>query len=233
MTRARQLHGEDGAELAHEVWLALEGDVESRSVGFLLGVLRNLIRARRRRELRRRTREGWWSQLTLHDVDPVAALERAELHVAIRAAMQRLEAAERELTLARYVAGATSQQLANDAACTASTVRWRLRNALQQVRTRLTATLEEPMSHTPALEALLRAVERGLAGLDDTWSGRVIVHLLPSAGHTQVERLEFMPAAPRMVSARARRELQATRLPGLPDTRAFEMHFDCSPSADA
>lgn len=200
----------------HDAWLA-RGDRSSRI--YIGGVVRNLRRLRARTERRRREREALWVQQHPHaQPDPLQALERTELAMAMRAALDQLDEATRALVCARYVDGHRAKDLARECNRSANTVRWQLRDAIRQ----------QSMQPNEELQHLLAAVEDRLDALGDGWSGRLVVHLRPTPAQTLVDTVELIPTPPRGIRLRARRALQSPPLPGctLPP---FEMHFDISP----
>lgn len=85
------------------------------------------------------------------------------------------------------------------------------------------------MTPTPDLLWITKTIERCSDDIGSGWSGRIVVQLKPSAETTQVEKLEFVPPAPRGVTARLHRRVRTETLPGCSASRPFEMHFEFTP----
>lgn len=220
----------EGSDLAAHAWLSLREQFTHRPPHFLMGTVRNLRRNLHRKNRRRRLREQQWADATAEPSDdPAQSLERDEILHALRRLLRSLSPEQRALVAQRYIADRSSAQIAEALQSTSNTVRWRLKTVIDQLRTRLTEFMEPSMPATPELLTIVEELERQLHELSDTWSGRLVVHLAPTASVTRVEKLEFLPPGPPGANAKLKRRLRGLKLPGCSNSRPFEMHFECSP----
>lgn len=126
-------------DVAQETWLVARDRPPPDGVplrAWLAGILRNLVRSRRRDEARRGAllRAGARERGT----EPAdAAVARAEIEHRIAAAVLALDEPYRTTVLLRYREGLSSAAIARRAGVPAATVRWRLMKALALLRARL------------------------------------------------------------------------------------------------
>ncbi len=136
---ARRLTGGDDADdVVQEAWLAARRsppDPDRPARPWLQGVLRNLVRARWQSDRRRRRREQ--AQLLLLP-DREAAVdtlyERVELQRLVAERVMALDEPLRKVVLLRYFDGHDSTQIAGLLGIASGTVRWRLKQAIDQLR---------------------------------------------------------------------------------------------------
>lgn len=137
---AARLVRDGGADdVAQEAWLrALEQrpDASTTLRGWLAEVMRRLAHTRARAEARRRARELAGDA---GDATPPAdrLLEKAELLHRIGQLVGELDEPYRSTVLLRYFEGASAAEIARRHGVPAGTVRWRLKEALDQLRARL------------------------------------------------------------------------------------------------
>ncbi|MEM6290113.1 MAG: RNA polymerase sigma factor [Myxococcota bacterium] len=129
--------GDDADDLMQATYLrALEHDVPVDRTPWLRRVLTNerhmTVRSRLRREARERV-HGEPSPVTEMD-DVVQALELAEI---VRTLVDELDPQVRAVVHARYFEDRTAADVARDLGVPAGTVRWRLKQGLDTLRTRL------------------------------------------------------------------------------------------------
>lgn len=216
-----------GGELVAETWLALCRRVGARDARYLRGMMRNLRRQQARGDGRRRRRESAWAEATAFPPSgPDDVLQRDEVARAVERALQRLDPESSQLLEERFVVGRSSSEIAAALGVAASTIRGRLRTTLERVRTLLREHIEPSLEPDEGLRHVVSEIEATLEALTSTWTGRLVLHLEPSAKRTRVAQLEFFPAASRTVQHDTRRRLEA--LPGCDVPGPFEMHFECS-----
>jgi len=110
---------------------------------WLASVVRNLARMRFRSSQRRATREqafcaeGETGVVVSEAMQPDRLLERLQVQQMLAGKVARLAEPERSVLLLRYFEELSSAEIAEQLAMPASTVRWRLRKAIQQLRTEL------------------------------------------------------------------------------------------------
>ena len=105
-------------------------------------IARNLVVSRRRRRHRSAGREAVaGALLTVGAATPGELLERAQMHRLIVELVLALEEPVRGTVLARYFDGRASSDIARDIGVPAGTVRWRLKQGLDQLRSRLAERL--------------------------------------------------------------------------------------------
>ena len=137
---AARLVRDGGADdVAQEAWLrALEQrpDASTTLRGWLAEVMRRLAHTRARAEARRRARELAGDG---GEAPPPAdrLLEKAELLHRIGQLVGELDEPYRSTVLLRYFEGASAAEIARRHGVPAGTVRWRLKEALDQLRARL------------------------------------------------------------------------------------------------
>jgi len=105
--------------------------------GWLGAVLRNAVRMRGRSAARRAGHEERASAERDDDVDGDALVERVETQRRLAAAVTRLSEPARSTVILRYYEGLSSAEIARRTNVPAGTVRWRLSQALEELRGRL------------------------------------------------------------------------------------------------
>jgi RNA polymerase sigma-70 factor (ECF subfamily) len=131
-------------DLVQETWLAAmrrppETDRPLRP--WLAGVVRNLVRQRRRGEARRERREEVVATRRAAESLPTPdeLAERLDTQQRLAAHVKKLPEPFRATVLLRYYEGLTAADIASREGVPAGTVRWRLKRALQLLRERLDA----------------------------------------------------------------------------------------------
>ncbi len=131
-------------DLVQETWLAAlrrppEGGRPLRP--WLAGVVRNLVRHRRRGEARRGQREEVVAERRSADALPTPdeLAERLETQQRLTAHVNALDEPFRATVLLRYFEGLSAAEMARRDGVPAGTVRWRLKRALDLLRERLDA----------------------------------------------------------------------------------------------
>jgi len=135
---ARSLAGQDGDDLAQETFVAVLAapPVDVRDPrGWLAAIASNLWRNRRRGELRRAQREAQRAGAEAPSVD--AILQREEVRRRVVAAVVALPETLRTVVLLRYFEGLDSSAIGRKLSLPPSTVRARLQQAIERLRTRL------------------------------------------------------------------------------------------------
>jgi RNA polymerase sigma factor (sigma-70 family) len=132
-------------DLAQETWLAALGSrrpAEVAPVTWLGAIVRNLRRMRVRSETRRGAREDAASTeaaLATAPADPAATLERLELQQLLGQLVLELSEPYRSTVVLRYYDGLDAGEIARRMGVPGGTVRWRLKQGLDTIRTRLDA----------------------------------------------------------------------------------------------
>jgi RNA polymerase sigma factor (sigma-70 family) len=143
---ARALLGDPGSadDALQEVWIKTRGRVPAGlddGQGWLRRVLLNRLRTDRRAERRRVAREQTSADQGLAAPATVATPEellgRLEVHRTLAALVAALEEPGRNVLLLHYYEGMTSAQIAAATGTPAGTVRWRLKTALDDLRSSL------------------------------------------------------------------------------------------------
>jgi RNA polymerase sigma-70 factor (ECF subfamily) len=135
---AYHLAGEAADDVLQDTWLAAQTSLPDPSRPprpWLARILKNLLYTRRRNDARRAGREREYQALAPERgaaVDEV--YERAELHRFIADKVMKLEEPLRVVVLLRYFEGLDSGRIAEMVDAPAGTVRWRLKQALDQLR---------------------------------------------------------------------------------------------------
>jgi RNA polymerase sigma factor (sigma-70 family) len=135
---ARLVRDGSGDDIAQDAWLrALEQrpDASTTLRGWLTETLRRLAHTRARAEARRRARERGDDAAEAPGADRL--LEKAELLHRIGQMVGELDEPYRTTVLLRYFEGASAAEIARRHGVPAGTVRWRLKEALDQLRARL------------------------------------------------------------------------------------------------
>ena len=132
-------------DVAQEAWLrALEQrpDASTTLRGWLAEVMRRLAHTRARAEARRRARElaAGGDEASAASADRL--LEKAELLHRIGQLVGELDEPYRSTVLLRYFEGVSAAEIARRHAVPAGTVRWRLKEALDQLRARLSREVD-------------------------------------------------------------------------------------------
>jgi RNA polymerase sigma factor (sigma-70 family) len=129
----------DADDLVQDAWVsALQRPLRNPGAsprGWLATVLRNRQRNHRRDASRRRNLEG--SAPATEQAPPEALLERLELQGMLAAIVTDLEEPYRDTVLYRYFEDLSSEEIARRMSVPSGTVRWRLKTALERIRTEL------------------------------------------------------------------------------------------------
>jgi len=141
-------------DLAHDAYLIAQAkppppDRPRRP--WLLRVTRNLARMRARGAARTAAREAAVAELATAPPTPEDLVARLELHRLLAALVLELAPALRDVVLLHYVEGLTSAQIGNRLGLASGTVRWRLKQAVDELRERL----EEKQPNRAWVPALL------------------------------------------------------------------------------
>ncbi|MEO7735366.1 MAG: sigma-70 family RNA polymerase sigma factor [Kofleriaceae bacterium] len=117
---------------------ALHAPVDGRPLRpWLVRVLVNLTRMRGRSAHHRRAREHAVAELAAAPATPAELVGRLEVHRLLAGLVLELAPAAREVVLLHYVEGLSSIEIANRLGLAAGTVRWRLKQAIDELRERL------------------------------------------------------------------------------------------------
>jgi len=134
---------------------------------WLVTVLRNLRRTRSRAALRRAAREHAVAAMGAPPATPAELVGRVELHRLLSGLVLELPEGSRDVVLLHYFEGLSSSEIGARLGLAAGTVRWRLKQALDELRAGLDRR-EPNRAWVPALAALgapERVVSGGLLGL--------------------------------------------------------------------
>jgi RNA polymerase sigma-70 factor (ECF subfamily) len=142
-------------DVTQEVFLRLWQRPESydpsrgRLLSWLMSVTRNrAIDERRRMSRRVRSEDGEDPLLTLRDMDtrddPVLGLALAETRAVVRAALQSLPPAQRQVVELAYFGGLTQTEIADKTGVPLGTVKTRVRLAMRKLRDALEADGQGP-----------------------------------------------------------------------------------------
>jgi len=104
---------------------------------WLVRVARNLARMRRRGEDRARARELAVAELATAPATPAELVARVETHRLLAGLVLELPVGLRDVVLLHYVEGLTSPEISNRLGLAPGTVRWRLKQAVDELRARL------------------------------------------------------------------------------------------------
>jgi RNA polymerase sigma-70 factor (ECF subfamily) len=104
---------------------------------WLARVLWNRVRMRSRGAGRRRAREHAFGELATPPARPDELVERVKLQRALADLVLELPVANRDVLLLHYFEGLTSSQIGTRLGISAGTVRWRLKQAIDELRDRL------------------------------------------------------------------------------------------------
>ena len=130
-------------DLAQDVWvqaLRQRPDTSTTLRGWLAEVSRRLTHTRLRAEARRHARERADEPAEVDGADRL--LEKAELLRQIAQMVGELDEPYRSTVLSRYFEGASAAEIARRQGVPAGTVRWRLKEALDQLRARLSREVD-------------------------------------------------------------------------------------------
>ena len=130
-------------DVAQDAWvqaLKQRPDPSTTLRGWLAEVMRRLAHTRARAEARRRARELADEPREVPAADRL--LEKAELLRGIALMVGELDEPYRSTVLLRYFEGASAAEIARRQGVPAGTVRWRLKEALDQLRARLTREVD-------------------------------------------------------------------------------------------
>ena len=177
---ARQLAGEDGDDLAQELWLsALRSPPASGRPlkPWLKAVLHHLLRRDRNRATARLARERSVARSLF--TEPPSHLEEEEVLSILRSEWEQLEEPYRGLLFARFHEGRTAAAIARAQDVPAGTVRWRVQNGLVLLRRRVLARLRPrrtpafawfllPLGSTGVAKAAVVVVATGI-GAGSAW----------------------------------------------------------------
>jgi RNA polymerase sigma factor (sigma-70 family) len=136
---ARHVGGDDGEDALQDVW----ANAPERPSGidsprrWLARVLVNRIKSRARSDRRRRRRELASAAWTREPATPEEAAARAELHRLLATAVTELAEPYRHVVYLRYFEHREPSEIARLLGTPAGTIRWRLKQALSQLRARL------------------------------------------------------------------------------------------------
>ncbi|MCU1282171.1 MAG: hypothetical protein JWM53_5717, partial [bacterium] len=125
-------------DVVQDAWIeALKKNSSARTLRpWMFGLVRNVARMRLRSEKRRRRHEG-----AIPAADPAATpdqvVERVEVERRVVAALMEIDEPYRSALLLRYYEGLEPSDIARRLGIPASTVRWRLKEALDRLRVRL------------------------------------------------------------------------------------------------
>ncbi len=135
--------GSSADDVAQDAWvqaLRQRPDPSTTLRGWLAEVLRRLAHTRARAEARRRNRELADEPREVPAADRL--LEKAELLRRIAQMVGELDEPYRSTVLLRYFEGASAAEIARRQEVPAGTVRWRLKEALDQLRVRLSREVD-------------------------------------------------------------------------------------------
>jgi RNA polymerase sigma-70 factor (ECF subfamily) len=154
VARAHAASEDDAREAVAEAWtvvLAKEDDLpdEARAHGWLLGVVRNVARARRRQAARRRELE----QEHAPELARAAAAHQPPVEATLLAqqvwrAISALPELQRDVVVARLLDGMSTKVVAQAIQRTEGTVKTSLHRGLRRLRDEFGTTLEEALSAT-------------------------------------------------------------------------------------
>jgi RNA polymerase sigma factor (sigma-70 family) len=141
LARALVRDDDEAADVVQETWLiaaAERPDTNRPLRPWLARVVRNLVRTRRRGELRRDLRETEYDQLASNEIaTPAALAERVELQRIVAGEVLALDEPYRSTILLHFVEGVPSVEIAQRLGIPDSTVRRRLKTALDRLRVQL------------------------------------------------------------------------------------------------
>ncbi|HEY2744729.1 MAG TPA: sigma-70 family RNA polymerase sigma factor [Polyangia bacterium] len=135
--------GSSADDVAQDVWvqaLRQRPDPSTTLRGWLAEVMRRLVHTRSRADARRRARELADEPRDADTADRL--LEKAEILRRIAQMVGELEEPYRSTVLMRYFEGASAAEIARRQGVPAGTVRWRLKEALDQLRARLSREID-------------------------------------------------------------------------------------------
>ncbi|MBA3391276.1 MAG: sigma-70 family RNA polymerase sigma factor [Deltaproteobacteria bacterium] len=169
--------GDDADDLVQESWITAwrrNPDVSQPLRPWLAKVLRDHSRMRRRADSRRMQREAAVPEMN-ETVAPDDLLDQVRLHRLLVDLVLELDEPYRSTVLARFVEGQTSAAIAKRLDVPESTVRWRLREALARLRTRLDDVNGDRKNWSPAVLAFAR---KGVTVADATKKVMLLIALI-------------------------------------------------------
>lgn len=158
LARGLVADGSTADDLVQETWLAAlrnPPDPERPARPWLAGVMRNLVKLRRRSEARRQKRQ---QRAARHEVTPAVTerIERDEIGERLGELVLRLSEPYRSTVLLHYFHGLSAVEIARQEGVSDGTVRWRIWRALDEMRERLRDSGDERRNWLPALLAFAR-----------------------------------------------------------------------------
>jgi RNA polymerase sigma factor (sigma-70 family) len=148
LARALVHDDNEADDVAQETWIvaaAQQPDEDRPLQPWLARVVRNLVRTRRRGEARRDEREAAYVHADGKEVaTPAELVERVELQRVIAGEVLALAEPYRATILLHFFEGLTSVEIARRLGIPDSTVRGRLKTALDQLRAQLQARSDQP-----------------------------------------------------------------------------------------
>jgi RNA polymerase sigma-70 factor (ECF subfamily) len=148
LARALVRDDHEADDVAQETWIvaAEQRPDEDRPLQpWLARVVRNLVRTRRRGETRRDEREAAYERAGGKEVaTPAELVERVELQRVVASEVLALAEPYRSTVLLHFFEGLTSKEIARRLGIPDSTVRGRLKTALEQLRAQLQARSDQP-----------------------------------------------------------------------------------------
>ena len=126
-------------DLWSETWSAAGREQKKVQRGWIATTMRNVVRMRRRAEVRRLTREAATADLAVEPHTPEELLARVELQRLLAELVTSLSEPYRTTLLLHHVEDLAPVEIARRLAIPAGTVRWRLKVAHDELRDRLIA----------------------------------------------------------------------------------------------
>jgi RNA polymerase sigma-70 factor (ECF subfamily) len=126
---------------------------------WLARVLLNRVRTARRSARRRSEREQAFGELAASPARPAEIVDRIELQRTLAGFVLGLAAPQRDVVLLHYFEGLTSKEIGLRLGISAGTVRWRLKQAIDELRERLEQRSPN-RAWVPALAAFTRTAPR-------------------------------------------------------------------------
>lgn len=152
VARAHAPSEDEAQEAVAESWqvvLTKAGSLppDPRAHGWLIGIVRNVARARRRRETRRRELEREYApDIAATDADVQVPVEASLVIPRVWRAIADLPELQREVVVARVLDGMSTKAVAQAIERTEGTVKTSLHRALRRLREEFGSTLEEALA---------------------------------------------------------------------------------------
>jgi len=175
-------------DLVQDTWFAALRSPPGRGVAprqWLARVARNLASNARRSERRRGEHEARAAG-EREDSSPEALAQEAEAQRVLAEAVARLAEPLRSVVVLRYFRGLDSRAIARELGVPDGTVRWRLKQALAELRAELDRRFEGRREAWSALLAPFARVEGAVASAAGLWIGAVL--LVAGAGALWIPR---------------------------------------------